>query len=133
MSHIRIVMTGHGRGEVFVDGQQVQDVQSIQFAADARNCANEVVLTVTPKTLDIDAPAILATRDSRLTSLLERIADDPGTRLAPDVAYDLKRFRIRGNNEKQQNLSEPKTWVCGCHYVRPLWADSPCPGCGQAP
>ncbi len=24
-----------------------------------------------------------------------------------------------------------KTWVCGCHYVRPMWSQGKCNGCGQ--
>lgn len=62
MSHVRIVMTGHGRGEVCIDGQPLKDVQSIQFDSDARHCVNEVVLTIVPETVEIEGPARIVTR-----------------------------------------------------------------------
>jgi len=30
---VRIVMTGHGRGEVFIDGKKIEGVTSVDFSA----------------------------------------------------------------------------------------------------
>lgn len=62
MSHVRIVMTGHGRGEVFVDGHRVDGVRSIRFEAGAdRNSVNEVVMTLVSKSAEIGGPARIVT------------------------------------------------------------------------
>ena len=57
MTHVRISMTGHGRGEVFIDGEKVDRVRSIRFDADAHDMANELTLTILPETVEIDGPS----------------------------------------------------------------------------
>lgn len=95
MSHVRIVLTGHGRGEVFVDGEQVHRVRRIAFKFDAGDKRNEVVLTINPQTVEIEGPADVVTTGVRLSQLLQQIADDPGTRLAPDLACSVLEFSTR--------------------------------------
>lgn len=79
MSHVRIVMTDHGRGEVFVDGQQLDRVRAIQFEADAAwpRTVNTVVLTLVPEKVDIECPAEIIAADAtwklRLTRKLRRL------------------------------------------------------------
>jgi hypothetical protein len=95
VSHVRIVLTGHGRGEVFVDGEQVRGVSRVQFKADAGNQLNELVLTINPQAVEIEGPADFVTAGVRLSQLLQQIADDPGTRLAPDLACSVLEFSTR--------------------------------------
>lgn len=56
MADIRIVMTGHGRGEVFVGGVKVEKVRKIEFSSEPA-CTNEVRVTIIPETVEIEGPA----------------------------------------------------------------------------
>jgi hypothetical protein len=55
MSELRIEMTSHGRGNVWLDGELIQ-VSAVQFEA-AVDRANEATLTLLPHRVTITAPA----------------------------------------------------------------------------
>ena len=58
MSHVRIVMTDHGRGQVFIDGHNVPGVQSVFFDASAEpGRRNSVLLTLTSRKVEIEGAA----------------------------------------------------------------------------
>lgn len=58
MSHVRIVMTDHGRGKVFIDGHEVLGVRSVFFDAAAESGRhNSVLLTLTSRSVEIEGPA----------------------------------------------------------------------------
>lgn len=52
MSKVRIEMQAHGRGTVFIDGQQVKNVRAIAFEA-AVGCANILRLEVYAEEVEI--------------------------------------------------------------------------------
>lgn len=60
MSNVRIVMTGHGRGEVFVDGRKVDAVKRITLSAEV-GATNEVTITVIPETVEFEGVADVTT------------------------------------------------------------------------
>ena len=95
MSHVRIVLTNHGRGEVFIDGAPVNRVSRVEFKSDSRHPLNELILTINPQAIEIDGPAEVLTASVRLSEILQRIADDPRTRLAPDLADAVLAFSTR--------------------------------------
>ena len=55
MTDIKIVMTGHGRGDVWVDGVEVQATR-VSFTAGLDE-ANRVQLTLLAKSVSIEGPA----------------------------------------------------------------------------
>lgn len=59
MADVKIVMTEHGRGDVFVDGRKVDGVRAVEFSG-AVDRRNEVRLTLLTKTVSIEGPAELA-------------------------------------------------------------------------
>ena len=54
MKHCRIVMTGHGEGEVFIDGAKVEDVVACTFKSRVRE-PNTVTLELLAQTVEIEA------------------------------------------------------------------------------
>lgn len=56
MANVKIVMSGHGRGEVFIDGHRIECVYAVEFNA-RTNERNEVCLTLIPKAVEIEGPA----------------------------------------------------------------------------
>lgn len=56
MSAIRIELTGHGRGKVYVDDRELPHVSAILFEAAAED-ANRAVITLLADRVDITAPA----------------------------------------------------------------------------
>lgn len=57
MARIKIVMTGHGDGTVFVDGNKVEMVSAIDFHADASGGGNILTLTMLAGSVEIEGPA----------------------------------------------------------------------------
>lgn len=59
MSHVRIVMSDHCRGEVFVDGMKLEGVVSVEFHASAakRGDLNRVLIALAPARVEIEGPA----------------------------------------------------------------------------
>ena len=53
---VRVVMTAHGRGEVFVDGQKIKGVKSLSFSA-AVDSPNLLNLTIGAEQVEIDGVA----------------------------------------------------------------------------
>jgi len=60
VSEVTIVMRGHGRGEVFIDGEKVKGVKGVEFAGKV-NHANLVRLDIQPSKVIIDGVACLDT------------------------------------------------------------------------
>ena len=57
MSKARIVMTGHGRGEVFVDGQKIEDVTAVHFESGVwGKTPNKLSMTLIVERIEILAP-----------------------------------------------------------------------------
>jgi len=56
MADVKIVMTAHKRGQVFVDGHEIPRVFAIEFSA-AANSLTEVRLTLRPEVVEIEGPA----------------------------------------------------------------------------
>ena len=52
-ANVTIKMIGHGRGEVFINGEKVPSVKSFTVAAGV-GAENEVRLTLTPTVIDIE-------------------------------------------------------------------------------
>lgn len=87
---VKVVMTGHGRGKVWVDGVELQGVQRVEFAADARVPeANQLNVLLAPERLTIVGPAEVQ-REIRETDVL---TDSIGALIADVEA---------GNAEAQQ-------------------------------
>lgn len=58
MSNIRIVMTGHGRGEVFVDGVKINKVTAVEFRASAgEGELNTLSLSFAPTHVKVEGEA----------------------------------------------------------------------------
>lgn len=58
MADVKIVMTDHGRGEVFIDGAEVPNVQAIAFEGSAVSSRpNRLALTLLSETVSIEGPA----------------------------------------------------------------------------
>lgn len=58
-SSIRIVMTSHGKGEVFLDGRKVQHVTGVEFSSGVDR-VNTVTLTVRASHVEIEGSALVA-------------------------------------------------------------------------
>lgn len=56
MADVKIVMTAHGRGEVFIDGARVPGVCAVSFSAGVGS-RNEVRITVLASSASIEGPA----------------------------------------------------------------------------
>lgn len=56
MSDVRIVMTAHGRGRVYVDGREIQGVTELAFSAGAKE-PNALTLRMHPDSAEIDGLA----------------------------------------------------------------------------
>lgn len=56
--NVRIVMTDHGRGEVWVDGQKIPNVCAVRFVAEEGR-PNAVQVEIVAKAIDIEGPASL--------------------------------------------------------------------------
>ena len=50
---VKIVMEAHGRGKVFVDGQQIKGIKQVSFKG-AVDSANEVTLTFNSENVEVD-------------------------------------------------------------------------------
>ena len=61
MADFKILMTAHGRGEVFMDGQKIMGVVAVEFRA-RTDSMNEVILTLHADTVELEGPAEM--RDS---------------------------------------------------------------------
>ena len=55
-SKVRVVMTGHGRGDVFVDGVKVPFVRSVEVLIE-RGDVNRLILTLFPEQVEIEGNA----------------------------------------------------------------------------
>jgi hypothetical protein len=55
MSTVKVVMSGHGKGRVFVDGHELNDVLAIRFATEARG-TNLLILELSPQQVQIEGP-----------------------------------------------------------------------------
>jgi hypothetical protein len=67
--HVRIVMTGHGKGEVFLNGVKVPKVKKVVFSGEV-DCANEVTLTVHADRVEVDGDCAVTERSARARQLL---------------------------------------------------------------
>ena len=65
MAKVRVVLTGHGRGEVFVDGQKVERVKSVALTAAACK-ENRVTLTLIPDTVEIEGECEVTSMDDEV-------------------------------------------------------------------
>lgn len=54
--NVKIRLFSHGQGHVLVDDVELKCVKAVEFRA-AAGGENEVVLTLTPSVVEIDAPA----------------------------------------------------------------------------
>lgn len=59
MSHVRIELTDHGLGKVFIDGVEVPMVAEVRFRSRPGE-ANRVLLVVHAKEITVDAPALIS-------------------------------------------------------------------------
>lgn len=58
MADVKIVMSGHGRGKVFIDGVKVPNVEAIAFDSSAvSKYPNRLTLILLPETVSIEGPA----------------------------------------------------------------------------
>lgn len=56
--HVRIVMSAHGRGTVWVDGREITDIDGFSFEASAGpDALNRLVLRLIPAHVEIEGPA----------------------------------------------------------------------------
>ncbi len=53
---VRIVMTGHGRGEVFIDGQKIERVRGFSFMCDTYD-RNRLLIDIVADRVEIDGVA----------------------------------------------------------------------------
>lgn len=60
MIKVRIVMSNHGRGEVFIDGNKVEGVRAVSFAA-AVDQINVLEIKLGPAEVEIDGVADITT------------------------------------------------------------------------
>lgn len=71
---VKVVMTDHGRGKVWVDGVELQGVQRVEFAADARvREANQLNVLLAPERLTIVGPAEVQRELSETDALTDSI------------------------------------------------------------
>ena len=79
MANVKIVMTDHGRGSVFVDGVKINPVRAVEFRAEADGSCNRVTLTLIPEQVEIEGPA-----DVTIPEMMEVTThDDPEPRYVP--------------------------------------------------
>jgi hypothetical protein len=52
MSEVRIVMQSHGRGQVFVNGVELEDVAAVEFCTGVKG-VNRVTVTLIPEEVEI--------------------------------------------------------------------------------
>lgn len=67
MSEVLIEMTGHGRGKVIVDGQELAGVLSIHFSSGV-NETNKVTVTLIPRVVKITGMADVAEKHALLST-----------------------------------------------------------------
>jgi hypothetical protein len=53
MGIVKVVMTSHGRGEVFVDGVKVKGVYAVRFSGET-DCSNKVIIELKPSKVEIE-------------------------------------------------------------------------------
>ena len=54
MNNYKIIMTGHGQGKVFKDGEELKNVKAVSFHASTGN-VNTIVLTYAADSIEIEA------------------------------------------------------------------------------
>jgi hypothetical protein len=59
MSHVRIVMTGHARGEVFIDGVKAEGVVAVTFSSRIEQ-ANLLTLEMLAAQVEVEGPATVS-------------------------------------------------------------------------
>lgn len=69
MSTVRIVMTSHGRGEVFIDGAKVAPVRSVKMSV-AVDEANELTIVMIPEKIEIEGEFDVSTIESTERELI---------------------------------------------------------------
>jgi hypothetical protein len=55
-AQVRVVMTDHRQGRVFIDGRELQDVVRIEFTASV-NGASRLTVELQPRRVEIEGPA----------------------------------------------------------------------------
>lgn len=60
MSKVRIVMFKHGRGEVFIDGERVENVRAVKMSAGVDEL-NQVEITLTANELEFEGEVEVTT------------------------------------------------------------------------
>lgn len=60
MRNFKIVMTGPGRGEVFMDGEKVEGVRAVSFSAEVGE-SNSVILTFNAAAVEVEGLADVTT------------------------------------------------------------------------
>lgn len=66
-SSIRIVMSSHGRGEVFIDGEKVKHVTGVEFSG-SWNKSNTVTLTLSSPNIQVEGPALVQIDETSIGS-----------------------------------------------------------------
>lgn len=61
--NVKIVMEGHGRGKVFIDGEPLSGVRSIKLSAEV-DTANVVTLELMPKKIEVEGEFDVTTIES---------------------------------------------------------------------
>lgn len=56
MADVKIVMTGHGRGEVLIDGHKIDGVRGVEFKSGALG-VNVLIIDMLPERVVIEGPA----------------------------------------------------------------------------
>lgn len=69
VANLKIVMTTHGRGEVFVDGHKVSGVKSFRVTAGVDE-ANTIDLCIHPETIEIEGEFDVSTIESECREIL---------------------------------------------------------------
>lgn len=75
MNNVRIVMTGHGQGEVWLDGERVEGITEIGFRASA-NGLNELRLSFNVQEVEIEGPVEII-GDAEVIEVQELQSDHP--------------------------------------------------------
>lgn len=57
---VRIVLTGHGRGEVYLDGEKIDKVRRLKFTAGVGEGPNLLELEICAERVEIIGPAEVA-------------------------------------------------------------------------
>lgn len=65
---VKIVMTGHGKGEVFVNGEKVPMVSSVEISAVAGAC-NQVRIELVPDQIEVSGVFDVTTIESEAAEL----------------------------------------------------------------